>query len=1002
MSRLRIALAAASVAVALLVAGAGAAIASPIEAAPVVMADGSGCTTPSRVTPVEGEVVSSGCQSYPDGSYLPVLRWSGSATSLHYKAEGGLSHIVSDMSTWLQRDGTWPLWMTIGNTMWSWATSIVSFGVRAQPLEAAGFQVDRAVASLGDAMSTQGLVLMLVVVAIGSILWRGMRSHQVPWAQAGRVVLVVGLIFAMTLGASRSTKDAEGRYVAGTMSPGWAVNLVNDTISTIASAPAAAISASSWSDDLSGYGAASADDDGACTRYVDELYARYQSGVQGDGTIMAAISVDMSRMWEQTGLQAWRSAQFGERNPYGEYVYCHLLESRAQVAPTQQIALAGAGTKYPAANPASGAWGTGDDSEALDRSLIAWAACRPTADGGWTVASDWDRVKHGDGTIDPDTCAKWWTDSFFNPVDFQAVADAANAQDGGVWVYGDVCGTGAVATGQGCLVKETAEMAAWGGVCEYHENNLANPLSCRYVDDETGSNPRSAGPPACTSNYASSSCLSQMSGKQGGILTEDDSPLDWAGSATKTINDTASAPATQDFILSLHGRSNVGGTLAVTLTYAIGSLIVLLTFGALGIGVFIAKLWALVVMAVLLVVMMRDIVITNEPSATVKLARQYVGVAFFAFGLQLVFALVTLLAGAMVAMGAGWFAPGSTESMAWLAMAPAVSVLVLHFVFTKTLKLPSPFTVGGVKTWGAAAAGGAVGGALGSGAGAMLGGQARRAGRAVRRGASQAVMSRVGTGGAMRRRRAGAFTAGAAGVASAAAVESAFAHRRGHGRPGRRDAHAPDGRLEAPTGVDAASARAAERQAEREALLDGGQVGAERLAGQQRRAALKEARRQQKQETLDRRGYGHGVAGDAREAFSARQHERLEQVQQQFREHPLRSSLGLTVGTAAKTAGVVGLVVGTGGLAAPLLAAGATAKGVRRTRAARQEVITDYRARQEALQAAQAAEAARLAAEAKRRTRGPARVRVQQAPAGSARPSSTGRAQVAQQQPASW
>lgn len=935
--------------------------AGPAEA--VTPADATGCTTPSYVDPATaGHVIGAGCQSYPDGHDLPVLRWSGAATSLYWKADGGITKLVSDMATWLQRDGTWPLWMAIGNTMWSWATSIVSFGVRAQPLVVAGAKVDELVGGIGDALTTSGLVAFFVGVAAIVLAWRTYRQHRFPWAQAGRVILVIALLVSMTAGAQASTTDSNGKYAPGVMSPGWTVNLINTTISTLASAPAALISEAAFDAAPSVDLEAGVDGgNGSCERYVDAMVAAYESGARGDGKLMSSITVSMSRMWEQTGLEAWKTAQFGS-GPYGDFMYCRLLEMRSQIPASEQIALSTTGSALPAANTGSGAWGTGDDAESLDRSLVAWAACRPTADGtGWQVASDWDQVNRSRGAVTAEDCAAWWTDSFFVGVDYKAAAKAyLETNPDGFHVGGAVCAPGVTNTldcwtteDLGWSVDQTAEAMAWGGVCEYSKWRQDNGAAdCYYVEDDGST--REAGTPICTSSAAGGSCLDQASGAVGGILKDDGSPFYWGASANSAINETGSAPAARSYLLALHGSSNLGGTLATTLTYAIGSVVVLVTFGMLGIGVFIAKLWALVVMVSLFFTLLRDVIFTNEPSSTVKLFKQYLGISFFAFGLQLVFSLVTLFTGLLVAMGSDWFEPGSVTSMAWLAMAPAVSVFILHTVFTKTLKLPSPFTVNGVKTWGAAAAGGAVGGAMGSGLGRWAGSAARRAawagGRSLGDLAGLGMAARVGA----RKPRAGAFTAAAAGAGAggaAGAVTGAWAG--GRRRPGARRAADPAwagstaqgaaAAMPAPSRAEHAAARRASIAADQEALLDGATMTQDAAL----RDELRAGRAERRQTAVERRGYDPGRWGDAREIVAEQAAQRWQEVGARFRAKPVRTTLSI----AAKPL----VVVGTGGLALPFMAAGALRRDAFAAVRARRVLQGDAEYRRQAQRAAAAA-----------------------------------------------
>lgn len=78
-------------------------------------------------------------------------------------------------------------------------------------------------------------------------------------------------------------------------------------------------------------------------------------------------------------------------------------------------------------------------------------------------------------------------------------------------------------------------------------------------------------------------------------------------------------------------------------------------------------------------------------------------------------------------------------------MSPLLSVIALHFFFSKVLKLPSPVSLKGMDAWSKGApfaAGAAVGGAMGVG-GAMLGSRLDRAGSNMMRRAGSAVSDRA-------------------------------------------------------------------------------------------------------------------------------------------------------------------------------------------------------------------------------------------------------------------
>ncbi|GEL48042.1 hypothetical protein CHO01_31580 [Cellulomonas hominis] len=847
------------------------------------------------------ERLDSGCFGGRTASavYLPSERWSDAASSLHSRKIGGITNMVTDLSTTLQRDATFPTYISFGNTLWAWTTSWVSGAVRMDFMYSLGASVDGIVAGVGSALLASPLIAAIIVVALCVVLWRAMRGRGNPVAYLARAMLTVGVLAAMVFGASSSTTTEAGAYQAGTLSPGWLAQTANSVISSLASAPAAALTANVTSVP----GAADSSVSGAlsCQAYVARLNEQYVTSAGGASQLASkmesSVPMLLSRMWEQTGLQAWKVAQFGGGNEYGEWSYCRLLEERAGISAAQQAAFTlNAGGVVPATNPDAAPWGTGSDNDAEDRNLIAWAACRLDESGTWTVDSGWSGVS--EKSITADDCSKWWNDDYF-----------------------------------------------------------------------TGSGENTAG-----------------------IISQGGSNFDWGGKPSETINRTGSQPEVRNYLLSLHGAgSSAGGNLVLVASYVISALITLVVFGLLSLGILFFKLSMVVMTFSVVFTLVRDLLPSEGPSATGKLLRSYVGVAFGVFGIGLVLALVTMLTALVVSGASAQFGGGSVATMMWTGVAPLVSLWALHWVFTKVLKMPSPLSVTGASAWGKAAAGGAVGGALGAGTAEML---ARRGGHVARSGArmaGQTLTNRMrsnrgeGPGRGGRPSRAGRSrgtelaavgAAGAAGAAVGAATDGG-AGQRPPSRPGRgaRGAEGAGRRQPSPQRAarvektaENADASVAERRKRRRAVRDARREAADRAGismGEYRAqraigwAASKEARarlaaRARKNAAASRRGYGGGVAGNVVEGVQ----QRVAEARAAFAAAPVRSSLRVVKG-AAKVAGIGAAVVLTGGAALPVAAALSARKQITATRRAQRRAVENHERRlEEASQAKQLEEAA--------------------------------------------
>lgn len=103
-------------------------------------------------------------------------------------------------------------------------------------------------------------------------------------------------------------------------------------------------------------------------------------------------------------------------------------------------------------------------------------------------------------------------------------------------------------------------------------------------------------------------------------------------------------------------------------------------------------------------------------------------------------------------------------------------------------------------------------------------------------------------------------------------------------------------------------------------------------------AELRMAAKARRQTTIERRGYGGGVAGAALEGVT----QRVSEARAEFAKSPVRASLG-AVGKSAKTiAGVGAATVLTGGFALPVVLAYGAAKQVKATEQARRRAVATH------------------------------------------------------------
>jgi len=351
----------------------------------------------------------------------------------------------------------------------------------------------------------------------------------------------------------------------------------------------------------------------------------------------------------------------------------------------------------------------------------------------------------------------------------------------------------------------------------------------------------------------------------------------------------------------------------------------LVVFGLISGAIIVAKVAALVMMLATFIALLVSLLGEGKAGSSIgKFFGQYVGMSLFVFGIQLIFAFLTLITSMMVKAGNDMFGPGSIISMIWTGFSPVVAVIVLHMIFTKFLKVPSPFSLTGAQQWGAAASGGAMGGAVGAG-----------------------VMSRMNQ---LRSRGESAVlrSGGRAGIKALNTVTNGRLGRGAKARPGAITTSGQGGGNAAGAVVAPGASNAGRRGAR--GLANEGAAATVPLTPEQKRAAKNAANL-----AAAGRGAKNTVAGRYTEGVKAR----IRGAEGAFGANPVGSRwdmakriAGGTVRGGAKAVGAGALIVGTGGLAAPVMAAvwgkNRASAHLSKVRSAREGAIGAHESRQAA------------------------------------------------------
>lgn len=377
--------------------------------------------TPGDVTPSGSRAACSGVFSRND-QLLPVNRWKD-GMSFHTRLSG-----LGDIGSGVMKNGVMSIGLSAGNLFWSMSTGMVGFANTFCPLDYAGGVMDRAFGSLANAVLKSPLLGMLVTVLVGVYFFRVARGnggmHLKTLFQKG---LVLALLVIMSSGAARSTGGGidgnTGGFSPGFGSPGWFVTRVDTVVrdmtgSVVNALPSHNGASSTSSTDPSDQPTYDANSPYSCESYVKSMKDMYTKAATSNGSSAAvALPRALDEYWEQSGLQAWKQAQFGSNNRYGDIMYCRMLEANspdtAPVSPMKALQarqvdrsvsaiMKNMGVKI---DPKAYAWTPSSNDTYRDRTYVGWAACAHGAGNdsttGWTVPDNRKGIYPGNSVNSP-------------------------------------------------------------------------------------------------------------------------------------------------------------------------------------------------------------------------------------------------------------------------------------------------------------------------------------------------------------------------------------------------------------------------------------------------------------------------------------------------------------------------------------------------------------------------------------------------------------------------
>jgi hypothetical protein len=346
--------------------------------------------------------------------YLSSERWKDASGVFHGRFDEFLqSNLINQSQRQFMQGGV----MASGNGAYSVGEGIIILAIDMSPIDALGEQMDHIAEAVGNALfsnggATAGIIVAIVVWVVGVSLFQ-MRRGQKPWKKLIGTAVIVAFISILIGGAHGST-TVDGKFRPGLGSPGWFATKIDDTVSTIANIPATGILT------VQNDATQSVAPEGTnCYGYMDNMTKWY--GMANGGH--ASVPQILSGLWQDTGLTIWKESQYGvttlqnsdvpaklKGTTYGDNVFCHQLDWQAGYDAKTQMTMTFGGTvmaERAGFTEDSRAWGkvvgkdVSNSNDDIDRSLVAWAACRPNGDKTFTVDKGWSPK------IKPEDCQKW-------------------------------------------------------------------------------------------------------------------------------------------------------------------------------------------------------------------------------------------------------------------------------------------------------------------------------------------------------------------------------------------------------------------------------------------------------------------------------------------------------------------------------------------------------------------------------------------------------------------
>lgn len=153
------------------------------------------------------------------------------------------------------------------------------------------------------------------------------------------------------------------------------------------------------------------------------------------------------------------------------------------------------------------------------------------------------------------------------------------------------------------------------------------------------------------------------------------------------------------YVNTVHGTENQDSSMVAAYSYPVAAIAILASFGAVSIGIIIAKAMMMVLMITIIVMLIVLLLPGQRHDKAMKVLSMAIGMTLFVFGAQLLFSVLSILTKVISGIGSSMLQNLDLMKVLWVGASPLIAALLLMQIF-KMVDLPNPLSMKGALDWG--------------------------------------------------------------------------------------------------------------------------------------------------------------------------------------------------------------------------------------------------------------------------------------------------------------